>query len=739
MRFVIIGVSLFSLLCGLLVAGIAPAYASERLKVGLALSGGGSRGAAHIGVLRELERMRIPIDYIAGTSVGSIIGGLYASGMGVDEIENIITRSNIDEIFKDHQARKDMSIRRKVDHRVFQLDKELGIKKDAEGSRKIHLPSGLKQGQKLSLFLDKLFLPVADIDNFDLFPIPFRAVATDISSSEVVVLGGGNITTAIRASMSVPAIFSAVELDGRILVDGGISNNLPVDVVRSMGADVVIAVDIGSHLISRQKLSNALEISLQLTSILVRRTTAEQIALLTAGDILIQPDLQGYSSIDFKDAAQLIPEGESVTQTREHELTRLALSEKRFEQHFLSRETRHESSLPVIAFIEVDNDTALADAFILAKIEQPIDEALDFDQLERDISVLHGMGIFKSVDYSVVHKGGQSGLQIRARQKPWGPNYLEFGFSYSSDLASDNNLSFKLGYTVTPTNARNGEWRSAIGLGVERGILTEYHQPLSIDSPYYVNGRLALSSRLFNEFSGEQKISTTRVEELRASLSVGREYDNWGDARLSVNQYSSDADLETGVPINPIEGVRGGEIEARFLSDTLDHTFFPSEGLRSQLRWISSRDGLGADYEFEKGLVDVLGVTTFAGKHSVFLGGRFGSTYSGSAPVQNGFRLGGLFNLPGFTDRELSGQNVYLLRTAYQRKLKERFGVPHYAGVTLQYGDISASRDELSLNDGITSLAVWGGWKTIIGPVFLGYGRADTGRDSFYLNVGAHF
>jgi len=720
-------------------AGSDSAYAGERVKVGLVLSGGGSRGAAHIGVLKELERMRIPIDYIAGTSVGSIIGGLYASGMEVDEIEEVITQSGIEQIFEDQQDRKDISIRRKFDDRLFQLDKELGIKKNEDGKRKILLPSGLKAGQKLSLFLDKLFLPVADIDDFDLLPIPFRAVATDIATSDAVVMGRGDITTAIRASMSIPAVFSTVDYEGHILVDGGISNNLPVDVVREMGADVVIAVDIGSHLIRINKLTNAVEISRQLTDILVRRTTEEQIRTLTEKDILIQPDLKGFSSTDFKDTAKIIPNGVSATQAQNANLSRLAISDQDYQEHLLSRLESQDAPVPVISFIEVNNDTALADEFILAKIEQQTGQPLDFEQLDRDISVLHGMGIFETVDYSVVHKDDHSGLLIRAQQKPWGPNYLEFGFRYSSDLSSSNNLSFLLGYTATPTNERNGEWRSLIQLGLERGLFTEYHQPLALNSPYYINGQLALTSRVFNEFENNSKISTTRVEELRAAVGLGREFDNWGDFRISLNQYSSEANQEIGVPVEPVNDVRGGEMVARFISDTLDRTFFPTSGMTSLLRWVNSSSQLGADYEFEKGLVDALGVTTFGNSHTFFLGARYGTTYSGEAPVQNGFRLGGLFDLPGFVENELSGQNVYLLRVAYQRKLSTRLGFPQYAGATLQYGDIVAERDDLSLENGIGSAAIWAGWETILGPIYVGYGAADNGSDSFYLNVGGHY
>jgi NTE family protein len=727
------------LFIGLFFSASFSVYAGERLKIGLALSGGGSRGAAHIGVLKELERQRIPIDYIAGTSVGSIIGALYASGMDIGVIEEVITNSNIDEIFQDHQSRKDTSLRRKFDHRIFQLDKQIGVKKGKGDTGGIHSPSGLKQGQKLTLFLDKLFLPVTDINDFDQLPIPFRAVATDIVTSEPIVLGSGNITTAVRASMSIPAVFSAVEYQDHLLVDGGISNNLPIDVVRKMGADVVIAVDIGSPLISKKKLTNALDISLQLTSILVRRTTQEQINSLSPDDILIKPGLGDFSALNFRDSAKIIPLGVTATQDFSEKLEQLALSAGDYHQHYLSRVESGDGQSPVIAFLEVVNDTSLADEFILSKLRQQAGEPLDFARLEKDISILYGMGIFKSVNYTVVQKGGETGLVIHALQKPWGPNYLEFGFSYSSNMSSENNLSFVLGYTVTPTNERNGEWRSIVKLGREQGLFSEYHQPLSMNSPYFVNGQIALTSRIFNEFKDGSKISTSRVDEARVAVALGREYDNWGDFRIGLNQYGSDANLETGIASETVEDTRGGEIFARFRSDTMDHTFFPTSGARSLIRWVNSRADLGADNEFEKGLVDVLGVSTFGGHHTLFLGARYGSTYSGTAPIQNGFRLGGLFDMPGFTENELSGQNVYLLRSAYQRKLSSRFGVSPYVGASLQYGSIAAERENLNLSDGITSASAWLGWKTIIGPVFLGYGYADAGDSSFYLEIGGHF
>jgi len=705
--------------------------AQERLKVGLALSGGGSRGAAHIGVLRELERWHVPVDYIAGTSVGSIIGGLYASGMSIDEIERVVVDSNLDEIFKDKQARKDMAPRRKFDHRIFQLDKEMGVKQG-----KIHLPTGFRQGQKLDLFLNKLLLSVTQTHDFDALPIPFRAVATDIETGSAVVLGRGNIATAIRASMSIPAIFGDVKMNGYTLVDGGISNNMPVDVVRAMGADVVIAVDIGSNLLSKDRLGSALGISLQLTNLLVRRTTQEQIQKLTEQDILITPDLGDFSSTNFKNASSLVPLGASAARKHAAQFSRLVLSVDDYQDILLSRQLIERP--PLIEFIDIHNDSRLADGYLRAKLHQQTGEPLDFTQLEKDISIIHGLGIFKNVNYDVVEKNGKTGLQLKATQKPWGPNYLQLGLSYSSDLAENNNLALALGFTILPTNERSGEWRTILRLGEELGIFSEYHQPLGANTPYYVNANIAVTSRLFNIYEDTRKINVIRDHRVGATASFGREFGTWGDFRIGYARYSSSVKLESGSPNPALQDFQGGQWFAQFVADTWDDAFFPTRGTLGRVRWVGSRTQIGADAEFDTLLADVALVGS-AGSTTYSVGLKVGETFNGMAPIQSGFRLGGLFNLPGYQNNELSGQNMFLVRTSVQRQLGQVLGTSPYLGATLQYGNVFEIRDEISADEGIAAIATWLGWKTVLGPIFLGYGYAESGESSIYLELGGHF
>src|SRR5580658_3951302 len=320
------------------------AAAPHRLRVGLVLSGGGARGAAHIGVLKVLEQMHVPIDAIAGTSMGAVVGGLYASGFSARDIEKIMTSLNWQIAFRDRPPREDLTLRRKQEDENFLVAFPLGVR-----GHKVVLPKGLIEGQGLSQLLRRLTLPVARITNFDELPTQFRAVATDLESGQSVVLGSGDLTSAMRASMSAPGIFAPVERQGRVLVDGGIGDNIPVDVARAMGVDLLIVVDVGSPLQQRNKLTDVTAISNQMLAILLRRNAQAQLATLGPRDILIAPDLGDASSFDFGAVARYIGVGEAAARASADQLAPLAVSDARMQSWQAGRESLRRPP-PIIRF-----------------------------------------------------------------------------------------------------------------------------------------------------------------------------------------------------------------------------------------------------------------------------------------------------------------------------------------------------------------------------------------------------
>ena len=441
-------------------AGSKDTHKAGRPKICLVLSGGGARGAAHIGVIELLEEMHIPIDCITGTSMGSIVGGLYASGMSTEEIKKTLATIDWADAFNDNIPREDRSFRRKRDDDLYLIKHKPGIGDDG----KIKLPTGFLQGQKIDLIFKELALPVSDIRDFDQLTIPFRAVATDITTGEAVVLGSGDLAKSMRASMSVPSIFAPVEMDGRLLVDGGVSNNLPVDVARDMGADIVIAVDISTPLKKREQLTSAVSITGQLTGILTRRNTEAQIATLSGTDILIVPDLGDISSADFKESGQAVPKGRAAAEQHREQLAGLAIPKADYAD-IVRAQPERKTSPPVIDFVKLDNRSRVSDAVIRARLHVQTGEPLDVQALEHDIGIIYGLELFANVDYEVVEEDGKNGLLIHAWERSWGPNYLQFGLALGDNFEGESAYNFGAAYTRTAINRLNGEWRTAAQIG----------------------------------------------------------------------------------------------------------------------------------------------------------------------------------------------------------------------------------------------------------------------------------
>ncbi|MDZ7644172.1 MAG: patatin-like phospholipase family protein [Woeseiaceae bacterium] len=314
------------------------AAAAERPRIGLVLGGGGARGAAHIGVLRELERLRVPVDAIAGTGVGAIVGGLYASGKTPTELEEIVASLDWQESFRDRTDRRDLPFRRKQDDADYPIRFELGVR---DGT--LQLPKGLVHGQELGQILRELTRSTAGITDFDELPIPFRAGRRWTSKpGEPYVVGAGDLPRVLRASMSAPGIFAPVIVDGHTLVDGGLTGNVPVEAVRTMGVDLVIAVDVEFPLYPPGELDSAVAITGQMLTILDPQGNTPATAGAERGEetYLVRPDL-GSVGLDRLPASMMstIEPGAAATRAMESRLARLSLDEAAW-QHYLG-ERRH--------------------------------------------------------------------------------------------------------------------------------------------------------------------------------------------------------------------------------------------------------------------------------------------------------------------------------------------------------------------------------------------------------------
>src|ERR1700678_3573784 len=379
------------------------AATAPRPRICLVLSGGGARGMAHIGVLKVLEELKVPIDCIAGTSMGAVVGGLYASGMTAAQIETPRRSVDWQEAFRDAPPRRDLAFRRKQDDRNFLVKLPLGLKHG-----KILLPKGFIQGQKLQETLRQLTLPFSNSTDFDLLPTPFRAVATDLETGNAVVMNKGDLSIAMRASMSAPGVFAPVELNGQLLVDGGLAENLPVNVARAMHADILIVSDVSFPLQPRAALDSALSISNQMLAILVRKDSDRQRASLGSRDVLIQPDLGLTRSTPFNAAATVISRGEDAARADRAALEAYGVGDAAYRE-YLARRGAREPGLPPIKFVRVDPQSKRYEKTILAEMQPLVGKPLDPNEVGKRITELYGLGMFETLDYTLVQQPAGTG------------------------------------------------------------------------------------------------------------------------------------------------------------------------------------------------------------------------------------------------------------------------------------------------------------------------------------------
>ncbi len=710
---------------------------AARPRIGLVLSGGGARGAAHIGVIRVLEEMRIPVDVIAGTSMGAIVGGLYASGMSAERIENLVKSVEWGDVFRDTPPLQDLSFRRKQDYESYPIKLAMGFAKG-----KFKAPLGIIQGQNLSLLLKSLLVPVAAVRDFDKLPIPFRAVAADIETGDAVVLRSGDLATAIHASMAVPGVLAPVEIDGRLLVDGGVSDNIPVNVAREMGADLLIVVDVGTPLRSRDKIDSVVDITAQLVTIMIRRNSAEQLKTLSGADILITPSLGDIGTGDFLRAPEAALIGKKQAERMAQQLAKLSLSEKDFKTA-LARQRREAAAAPMIDFVEVKNKSPLSNDVIESRVRLKPGDRLDTEALKKDLNSIYGLGLFESVDYNLVEKDGKTGLVVKAEEKSWGTDLIRFGFNLSDDFKGTATYNLGLSYTKTAVNSRGGEWRNEAQIGDRPRFFSEFYQPLESSLNYFIAPRVEYRERNINAFNSAGNIVTQyRVSTAEAGLDVGRDFGNWGELRLGVRRSHGKVDVRIGDPSIQSYSFDNGGLYSAFAYNTFDNVNFPLRGASGNIELSFPRKELSSDINAKLLRANLHKVYTWD-DNTIVPGFTVQTVLDSEVPIQDTFPLGGFLNLSGYAQDELSGQNTGLARLVYYRRIAgtrlPAFNMPIYLGGSLEAGNAWNSRSDINYHSLIYAGSVFLGADTYLGPMYIGYGQAEGGRRSIYLSIGQTF
>ena len=738
----------FSLvLAFLMVAGPAMAQVSltdlspiakSRPKIGLALSGGGARGAAHVGVIKVLEELRIPIDFIAGTSMGALVGAAYASGTSIDELERRLESADWDNLLTDTSPREDRSFLRKEEDQTRLLKLELGIK---DGS--VRLPAGAISGQKLDTLFSLITRSAPGSTEFDRLPIPFRAVATDAETGRMVVFERGRLPDAMRASMSVPGAIAPYPIGHNIYLDGGLTRNLPVDVVRKMGADIVIAVNISSPLLKRNEMVSIVGVSLQMINILTEQNMRESLESLGPGDFLISPPLDTIGSTDFSLVADAITLGAAATRELAPLLSNLTVTPVVFAAHRGTQAAR--ATMPFTASDKIDEIRVLG---LERANEQELKRTLgvkpgdpvDFKKLNIGISRVYGTGYFERVNYGLNTEANRNILAVNAVEKPWGPNYLRFGLSMAADTAGEGRFNLLMRYQQTQFNSAGAEWRHDLQVGRDQRFASQFQQPFGgtgIANSVSVVPAVELSRHPIDLYLDGKRAGQYQITSKTAGFDFGADLGRDSIARLGIVRGNTNAVVNIGALLPDFKSRQGG-LRFRVLYDNLDDANFPRSGRTASFDYYASMRSIGATDEYRKAEFNYQDNISF-GRHTFALAARYGRIAGGTAPIFDQFSLGGFLQLSGYRPGELIGEIVTLGRVSYYQQmsnLQNPFGKHIYAGVSAELGRASGNVGFLSDGQMKSSYAVFAGFDTVFGPLFLGYGKAPNRSANFYFFLG---
>lgn len=716
----------------------------SRQTLGLVLAGGGARGIAHAGVIQALEEMHIPIDAIAGTSMGALVGGLYASGMNANELQEVIFHMDWEKAFDDKGGRTDYPVRRKSDDYDYPTSITLSFK---DGS--VAFPMGLVQGQQVRLIIKELMRPVSHIKDFDKLPTPYRAVATDAETGKAYVFSKGDIVTAMRASMSLPGLLAPVEHDGKLLMDGGMANNIPVDVARNMGVDRLIVIDIGTPLKDRNELTSVLSIADQLVGFLTRKNSIDQLESLGKNDILVRPDIGSVSMMSFDQQELIYQKGYEAGMALADALQPLHLSKQSWLSYTKSKRPPHLSN-PPIDYISIDNNSSVSDELIKVHISQPLEQPLNREQLIKDIAVIYALDYWEIVDYSVINENDSSGLLIHAKAKGWGGHELKVGANIVVDLDGRSELNLGSSYLLKGVNRLGGEVYFRAQIGSKSLLSAEFYQPLDLKSRFFLSPQLFYKSEEVLGFGPEHDLSEGiagwQVREGQVNLAAGVNVFSSSQFRGGVFRNSGRYQSTTSSEKNANkEDFDEGGFFAYYRYDALDSAFFPKRGAFFYVNYEKNNTDYGSNNDFERMQLYGQAAFTFGNDdaNTVIFTARTGQSNNASNEPQNYYQLGGLFNLSGAGQNFYSGRQMAFSMAQYQRKLSKNsvipFDFPVYAGFSVEGGQLWSEREDIDISDFTLSSSIYLAVDTPVGPLYLAYGHTNESLNAVYFSLGWPF
>jgi len=715
-------------------APVTRAAVAKRPTLGLVLEGGGALGLAHVGVIMWLEQHHIPVNYIAGTSMGGLVGGVYATGRNAEQVLAVVESINWNQVMSGQTPFDDLSFRRKQDAREYPSTLEFGLHKG------LQFPSGFNSGQEVSLILDRIALPYSQLKSFDDLPIPFACVATDLVSNNEHVFRDGPLDLALRSTMSLPGIFTPVHSGDHIYVDGGLMNNIPVSVAKSMGAQYVLGIHLATAPLSPNATLSSFAVLDQSISAVI---AANERRAMEQADMVITVPLDKYSTLDFKDSAAIIKAGYAAAAANADKLESLEVDDATWKRYLEEREARRRQAVTP-QFVEVAGVSPEVAHSIAEQFSGIVGQPIDTTKLDHDILGLVGTGPFSVVNYSMIEKDGEQGLQIQTQPKPYSPPIVRPLILING--ASYNNVFFSIGGRITflDFGGYRSELRNDVVFGSQYGLTSEYYHPFTPTSNFFIAPRAGYNSTQYPLFNGNDFYALYRNREALGGLDLGYAFGRTGELRLGYEGGYQSLRPEIGntTELPTVSGVTSN-FRLQYILDRTDNPVVPRSGESVRFFTKYFTQNPAAPHGFPLSELEVQNFFRISKPSSVFLNGYGGTSYGFNTGIP-AFQLGGITRFLAFGTNELLTDQYFLFQTGYIRTLKQ---LPPLLGSTIDFLGMfeigktyqlplpDAPKPPYLPGDVVGGLIV----NTVFGPVEVGGAVGDYDHAKFFFQVGRIF
>jgi len=719
------------LICAIGVGILAPVGSSaqehrdaDRPSIGIALSGGAALGLAHIGVLRYFEEHHIPVDKVGGTSMGGLVGGLYAVGMDSSQIEALARQADWNALLNPSPPFRDQPI---VDKQKW--NRTFGSMTLRFGKR-FALPTGLNPGESLSLFLSRTTLGYSDVSDFDQLPIPFRCVATDLVSGDSVVLSTGSLPVAMRATMSLPGIFAPVKLENMVLVDGGVLENIPVEAVRGMGADVVIAVALETDRPNPDQIKSLSDVMRQTISLAISKNEQRSEA---KADLVISVDTRRFSGNDYRRSEEIIHAGYEAAKARQAQLARFEASPKEWDAYISERQSRMRPSERRGRVLAITSPDPSFQKNAESEMRRTIgDKAVSEQQLE---TVLSGMVAATAVPGAAYEwqqsESEEAGYRVKLAERPSDQVLTRISAQYSESPGEPSRFGTRLSSVLVPKDAYKARILAAANIGYDPSIQGEFYKPFG-GTQYFVAPQFFGGRTHFNSYAGPTRQSDTRD---RVSGGIYGGIGTWRFAQLRLGAEAGYDSYSRSVTVDGVSSHDGGftEPQLRWIFNDQDSGGLPTSGTRFEgsAGYLFRRTGDYPVFQSEYSTFKPLN-----GHVTLFASNQAGSSFGRKMDYFDQFVAGGQGNLPAYRYQEFHANTLV---TAGSGVILHPHSIPHvssHPGLAIWY---DAGRFDLGSQGWkthqSTSIATF--FPTQLGATGLELSFDENGKARFRLMLGS--